>query len=74
MEEYGEEDMEAMLQPFKEAFDALGVSLIDRWGLKQIFEALGNEITSEEEFEAQFAGIDTDGVSSLSLVTQYRMV
>jgi hypothetical protein len=33
-EEYGEEDFELMLQPFKEAFQAMGVKHIDRWGLK----------------------------------------
>lgn len=64
-EEYGEEDYELMLQPFKEAFQAMGVEQIDRWGLRQIFEALGTEVTSDQDFELQFQGIDTDGVSIL---------
>lgn len=41
----------------------MGTNIIDRWALKEIFEALGNTINSEEEFEQQFQDIDTDGVS-----------
>jgi Ca2+-binding EF-hand superfamily protein len=50
-EDYGEEDYETMLQPFRDAFNAMGSEQIDRWALKEIFEALGNTINSEEEFE-----------------------
>jgi Ca2+-binding EF-hand superfamily protein len=71
-EEYGEEDYEAMLQPFKDAFSALGTEQIDRWALKEIFEALGNQITSEEEFEQQFQDIDTDGVRYHSHINHGR--
>ena len=41
-EDYGEEDYEAMLQPFRDAFSAMGEEKVDRYALKEIFEALGN--------------------------------
>ena len=61
-EEYGEEDFETMLQPFREAFEALAVEKIDKAQLKEIFEYMGQYL-QEDEFELQFQDIDTDRVS-----------
>ena len=63
-EDYGDEnDVEAMLQPFRDAFNSLNAEVIDKDTLKDIFETMG-QVIIEDEFEQQFRDIDTDGVSS----------
>ena len=39
-----------MLQPFREAFDAMGLEKIDKEQLREIFEAMGQTL-QEDEFE-----------------------
>ena len=40
----GEMDVEAMLQPFRDAFQSLNAEVIDKDTLKDIFETMGQTI------------------------------